>query len=399
MLRHFTLYLFLLFTLIACGGGSDGTSSTDTTTVEPITVTPFVWQLPTGFPTPKIPADNPISNAKVDLGRYLFYDRRLSINETISCASCHEQNKAFTDGKKTNVGALGEAHPRNSMSLTNVAYNSAFNWANPLLTTLHQQALVPMFAEFPVELGWSDKEGEILARLQEDALYKSKFVAAFPEETEPFTTGNVAKAIASFVSTLISGNSPYDKQIYQNQTTALSDAAKRGMELFFSERLECFHCHGGFNFTQSTNHTQSVFVELEFHNNGLYNIGGTGAYPENGRGLWELTFKAEDMGRFRAPTLRNIELTAPYMHDGSIASLNEVIDHYARGGRKIETGEYAGDGALNPYRSELLVGFVLSNSEREDLISYLKSLTDWTFICDTRFSDPFGNVARNSQCP
>ncbi|EIJ41469.1 di-heme enzyme, MXAN_0977 family [Beggiatoa alba B18LD] len=400
MLKRITLLLWILLTLTACGGGGGGdTVNSEAETPSTTPVVSFTWQLPTGFPTPKVPADNPMSDAKVDLGRYLFYDRRLSINETISCASCHEQNKAFTDGKKTNVGAMGEAHPRNSMSLTNVVYNSAFNWANPLLTTLHQQALVPMFAEFPVELGWSDKEAEILARFAQEPIYKSKFVAAFPTEANPFTTGNVAKALASFVSILISGNSPYDKQIYQNQTTALSDSAKRGMELFFSERLECFHCHGGFNFTQSTNHEQSVFTELEFHNNGLYNIGGTGAYPENGRGLWEITFKPEDMGRFRAPTLRNIELTAPYMHDGSIANLSEVIDHYARGGRKIESGEYAGDGALNPYRSDLLVGFVLSASEKEDLINYLKSLTDWTFICDERFSDPFGNVPRNSQCP
>jgi len=320
------------------------------------------------------------------------------VNQSISCGTCHEQRLAFADGKKTNKGALNELHPRNSMSLTNVVYNSAFNWANPMLKTLHQQALVPLFNEFPVELGWSGHEKQILDILKADPIYKEKFAKAFPNQDDPFTTGNVTRAIGNFVSTMISGNSPYDKQLFQNQPTALSESAKRGMELFFSERLECFHCHGGFNFTQSTNHTQTAFVELEFHNNGLYNIGGTGEYPEGGRGLWELTTLKEDMGRFRAPTLKNIELTAPYMHDGSINTLEEVMDHYSRGGRKIETGAFAGDGALNPFKSELMIGFVLSNQEREDVINFLKSLTDWEFICDERFSDPFYNIPKHESC-
>jgi len=391
--------LLITVLLSGCGGGGESTVSppvSTSTTTE--TVKTYQWQLPKGYPTPKIPEDNPMTAEKVDLGRFLFYDRRLSVNQSISCGTCHEQRLAFTDGKKTNTGALNDLHPRNSMSLTNVAYNSAFNWANPLVKTLHQQALVPLFNEFPVELGWSDHEKQILDTLKVDPIYKEKFAKAFPNQDDPFTTGNVTRAIASFEETLISGNSPYDKQLYQNQPTALSESAKRGMELFFSERLECFHCHGGFNFTQSTNHTQSVFVELEFHNNGLYNIGGTGEYPEGGRGLWELTTLKEDMGRFRAPTLKNIELTAPYMHDGSIKTLEEVIDHYSRGGRKIETGEFAGDGALNLFKSELIIGFVISSQEKEDLINFLKSLTDWEFICDERFSDPFYNIPKHESC-
>jgi cytochrome c peroxidase len=386
--------------LTGCDGGSD-TASTTTPSLPAASsqLTAYSWQLPPGFPTPKVPEDNPISVAKVELGRFLFYDRRLSINETIACANCHKQNRAFTDGVKTAIGAMGEKHPRNAMSLTNVTYNSAFNWANPLLKTLQQQHLVPMFNEFPIELGWSDHEQTILDRLRIDPRYQELFPQAFPQETEPFSVSSVSKAIAAFVSTLVSGNSPYDKQIYQNQFNAMSESARRGMELFNSERLECFHCHGGFNFTQSTNHTKTVFVELEYHNNGLYNINGTGAYPENGRGLWELTAQATDMGRFRAPTLRNIELTAPYMHDGSIDTLEEVLDHYARGGRIIRSGEYAGDGALNPYKSELLVGFVISPQEKMDVVNFLKSLTDWEFVCDSRFSDPFGNIMMNVACP
>jgi cytochrome c peroxidase len=178
----------------------------------------------------------------------------------------------------------------------------------------------------------------------------------------------------------------------------MSESAKRGRELFFSERLECFHCHGGFNFSQSTTHDKSVFTEIEFHNNGLYNIDGSGAYPLDNHGLWEFTFKPEDMGRFRAPTLRNIELTAPYMHDGSIATLEEVIDHYARGGRLISSGPLAGDGAKNPFKSEFIVGFMITADEKTDLINFLKSLTDWEFICDERFSDPFGNLLPHPHC-
>ncbi|MEY3218887.1 MAG: hypothetical protein RIT27_244 [Pseudomonadota bacterium] len=391
--------LLISLLLSGCGGGGESTvSSPVSTSTTSENIKAYRWQLPIGFPIPNIPADNPITAEKVELGRFLFYDRRLSVNQSISCGTCHEQRRAFSDGKPANQGALGDLHPRNSMSLTNVAYNSAFNWANPLVKTLHQQALVPLFNEFPVELGWSDHEKQILDNLKADPIYKEKFAKAFPDQSDPFTTGNVTRAIASFEETLISGNSPYDKQLYQNQNDALSESAKRGMELFFSERLECFHCHGGFNFTQSTNHTQSVFIELEFHNNGLYNIGGTGEYPEGGRGLWELTAKKEDMGRFRAPTLRNIALTAPYMHDGSIKTLEEVLDHYSRGGRKIDSGNAAGDGALNPFKSELIIGFVLSPQEKEDVIHFLNSLTDWTFICDDRFSDPFYNIPKHELC-
>ncbi|MDD2815877.1 MAG: di-heme enzyme [Thiotrichaceae bacterium] len=402
-LFHFCLYLGML-SLNACGGGggdsaSSANSSTASTNSTPTpTKTVFSWQLPTGFPEPRIPDDNPITTEKIALGKYLFYDNRLSITNTQACAGCHLQNKAFTDGLKTAIGSTGDALVRNSMSLTNVVYNSRFNWANPQLKTLHAQAKVPMFAEFPVELGWSNNEQKILDRLRVEPLYKDLFTKAFPNETEPFTEGNVAKAIANFVSTLISGNSSYDQVIYQQKTAAMSDSAKRGRDLFFSERLECFHCHGGFNFSQSVNHQGTVFDEIEYHNNGLYNLENKGLYPMNNRGLWDVTFINEDMGRFRAPTLRNIELTAPYMHDGSIATLEEVLEHYARGGRLIESGEFAGDGAKNPYKSNLINGFVLTTDEKQDVINFLKSLTDWEFICNRNFSDPFGNQPMHAKC-
>lgn len=392
-------YLYLIISVLllnGCGGGG-GETTTPATSIP--TKTAFAWHIPTGFPQPKMPDDLSITTEKVTLGRYLFYDQRISANNTQSCGSCHLQSKAFTDGLKTAVGSTGDILPRNSMSLTNVVYNSRFNWANPLLKTLLMQANVPIFAEFPIELGWSNHEQIILDRLRIEPIYKDLFAKAFPELTEPVNTHTVIQALSSFVSTLISGNSTFDQAIYQGNAAVMSDSAKRGRDLFFSERMECFHCHGGFNFSQSVNHQGSVFDEVEYHNNGLYNLENKGLYPISSRGLWEFSFLPEDMGRFRAPTLRNIELTAPYMHDGSIASLEEALTHYARGGRLIESGEFAGDGAKNPYKSNLINGFVLSEVEKQDVLNFLKSLTDWEFICNPAFKDPFGNQPQHPSCP
>ncbi len=386
--------LGLALTTAGCGGGGDDGGETPS---EPSS-SGYSWVLPSGFPTPKESADNPMSAAKVELGRHLFYDLRMSVNQTTACATCHLPERAFTDGRITAVGATGEVHPRNAMSLTNVVYNATFNWANPVLKTLHAQALIPMFGEFPLELGWSDHEAEILDRFRHDALYQTLFVDAYPDQADPFNADQVAQAVAAFQATLISGNSPYDQATFQGNRDALSPAARRGQELFFSERMECFHCHGGFNFSQSVSHAGTAITQADFFNNGLYNIGGAGDYPLNNRGLWEFTQKPSDMGRFRPPTLRNVELTAPYMHDGSIATLEEVINHYARGGRRISEGPFAGDGAKNPYKSELIVSFSLTAQEKQDLIAFLHSLTDWNFVCDSRFADPFGNFPRHSRC-
>lgn len=386
--------LSLSLLLTGCGGGDGGNGEPEPPTGQ----AGYEWSLPAGFPKPNEAADNPMTTAKVELGRHLFYDRRMSVNQTTACATCHLPERAFTDGRITAIGATGEVHPRNAMSLTNVVYNATQNWANPILTTLHAQGLIPMFGEFPLELGWSDHETEILARFRADPRYQALFAAAYPGEADPFNADRVVKAIAAFESILISGNSPYDQATFQGNRNAMSASARRGQELFFSERVECFHCHGGFNFSQSVSHAGITIAQRDFFNNGLYNIGGTGDYPLNNRGLWEFTQKPSDMGRFRPPTLRNIELTAPYMHDGSIATLEEVIDHYVRGGRLISEGPFAGDGAKNPYKSELILRFSLTAQEKQDLMAFLHSLTDWTFICDPRFADPFGNFPRSARC-
>ena len=343
--------------------------------------TEYNWNLPEWTPKPVIPEDNPISAEKVELGRHLFFDRRLSVTGDYACATCHKQSLAFTDGKPVAIGATGEKHPRNSMSLTNIAYNPVLTWGNPLMKRLETQALVPMFGEHPVEMGMAGKEREIIESMQNDAEYNQMFAAAFKEEN-PINISNITKALASFERSLVSFNSSYDRYRYQGDNNAISAAAKRGEKLFHSERLECFHCHGGINFSDSIVHERLAFTEIAFHNTGLYNVDGKGSYPPDNTGVYEITHELEDMGHFKAPTLRNIALTAPYMHDGSIATLEEAIEHYEVGGRAIAQGK-------NPYKSGFIKGFQLTESEKQDLLAFLRSLTDEEFINNPEFSDPF----------
>jgi cytochrome c peroxidase len=322
----------------------------------------YEWNLPKGFPKPHVPDDNPMSAARVELGRYLFYDKRMSVNGTQSCATCHKQELAFTDGRAVGVGATGELHSRSAMSLVNVAYSAALTWSNPDLKTLEKQALVPMFGDHPVELGMREADG-FLPVLRSDKTYTALFAKAFPAETDRYTISNVTKAIASFERSIISARSPYDRYHYDRDDSAVSESAKHGEVLFFSQHISCFRCHGGFNFSSAT-----------FHNTGLYN---PNAAPNVG--IFEFTHDPADMGKFKVPTLRNVALTAPYMHDGSIPTLEAVLDHYAAGGRAHD----------NPNKDHLIGGFELSPQNRADLIEYLKSLTDDQVIHDPRFSNPW----------
>jgi cytochrome c peroxidase len=376
---------FLLATLLLSCGAEEALPPPPT----PPTSDGFSWNLPQGFPAPRVPSDNPMNRAKVELGRHLFYDKRLSGNGTFSCGSCHEQARAFTDGRGLAVGSTGQEHPRGSMSLANVGYAATLTWANPLMTTLEKQALVPMFGEDPVELGLAGQEEALFARLKAEPRYQELFPRAFPEKgAEPFDLDAVVKALGAFQRTLISGRSPYDRYL-AGEKGALSEAAVRGKELFFSERLECFHCHGGFSLADSVTHEGKAIDEITFHNTGLYNLDGKGAYPAPNRGVLEVSNQAGDMGRFKAPTLRNIAVTAPYMHDGSVATLSEAIDHYAAGGRTIPSGPLAGDGSKNPYKSEFVTGFLLSEQEKLDLLAFLESLTDTAFLTNPEHADPW----------
>jgi len=349
---------------------------------------PWVWSLPAGFPEPHVPADNPMSAAKVELGRHLFYDERLSDNQTMACASCHEQARAFTDGKATGEGSTGHPLPRGSMSLANVGYLSIYTWANPKLGDLEAQALVPLFADFPLELGAQQDTAKILRRFADDAEYQALFAEAFPDDEDPFTIERVVQAIGSFERTLISGDAPYDRYVQTGDESAMSPAARRGMVLFFSERAECYHCHAGPNFSTSFRSATTEAGPPDFQNNGLYNLDPSGGYPPGNGGLFEFSGDPRDQGKFRVPTLRNIALTAPYMHDGSLATLAEVVDHYAAGGRVIDAGPLAGDGRQNPNKSTLVRPFEVTPEERAELVAFLESLTDEGFVTDERFAPP-----------
>ena len=348
----------------------------------------YDWHLPKGFPLPAVPADNPMSTAKVELGRYLFYDTRLSSNGKSSCATCHRQELAFTDGKPVSVGTTGEFHPRNSMSLVNIAYSGVLTWSDPSQTKLEDQLLVPMFGTHPIELGLV-KGGTFPVALRSDPNYQRMFANAFPQEHDSVSISNIAKAIACFERSIISGNSPYDRYHFGGDDHAVSTEAKHGEELFFSEKCACFHCHGGFNFSDATVSRRTVGRPVEFHNNGLYNISGPVSYPSANAGIYEHTHDLADVGKFKAPTLRNIAITGPYMHDGSIPTLGAVLDHYAAGGRRIRSGPFAGDGSKNPNKDGRIGGFPLSQADKAALLAFLDSLTDVGVLKSPRLSNPW----------
>jgi cytochrome c peroxidase len=246
-----------------------------------------------------------------------------------------------------------------------------------------------MFGDAPVELGLKD-EATLVARLAADTEYPAAFAKAFPGAEKPISLDHVTKALASFQRTIVSGDSPYDRYL-RGDVSAITESQRRGGALFFSEKVECYHCHGGFAFSDSAV-SEGSFFELSFHNTGLYDVDGKGAYPEPNRGLIDVTGKPEHMGRFRAPTLRNIAVTAPYFHDGSAKTLSDVIDHYAAGGRTIASGPFAGNGSKSPLKSDLLIGFTLTAQERQDLLAFLESLTDAAFLANPKFQDPFPKV-------
>jgi cytochrome c peroxidase len=327
-----------------------------------------------------------MSEAKVALGRHLFYDTRLSGNETFSCASCHEQARAFADTLAVGLGATGERHTRGAMSLANVAYSPTLTWANPRVTELERQANVPLFGDDPVELGM-ESGMQVVARLIDVPIYQQLFGAAFPGDGTPITMDNVGRAIAAFERTLISGDAPYDRWL-AGDVDAISESAQRGYALFNSEKLECFHCHDGFMFSDQVTWQGKAITSAPFHNTGLYDVDGTGSYPVRNTGVHSVTGQARDMGMFKAPTLRNIALTAPYMHDGSIATLSAVLDHYAAGGR-----------ARSARTDPLMIGFTLDAHERADVIAFLESLTDPSFITNPAFADPWAAPAGDSAGP
>ena len=220
------------------------------------------------------------------------------------------------------------------------------------------------------------REPAIVARFEVDLRYAQLFAAAFPETGGRIDFVAIRKALAAFERTLLSFDSPYDRWRYGGEANAIGAAAKRGEGLFFSERLACGRCHPAPLFTDAAGPNG-------YHNTGLYNLDGAGALPAGNQGLVEHTGKLMDMGKFRTPSLRNVAVTAPYMHDGSIATLDNVIDHYAAGGRSALTGE------RSPLTSPLVAGFTLASDEKADLIAFLEALTDHGFLKNPNHRSPF----------
>lgn len=298
----------------------------------------YVLPIPKGFPYPDIPVDNKLTLNKIELGKLLFFDPILSRDSSISCASCHSQNYFFADSLRVSKGVDGRKGTRNSPSLINVAYQPSMFWdgGNP---TLEQQVLGPIdsHVEFDFDIH------KIVNRLLKHTLYPDLFTRAFGQEPSIFT---LTRAIAAFERTLIGGKSRYDKYLQQVDTNALSISEKNGLRLFFSEEAECFHCHQGF-----------LFTDFSFRNNGLYET-----YADSGRA--RITQIPSDVGKFKVPSLRNVARTAPYMHDGSLSTLEEVLDHYISGGKNHNN------------KSPIIQPLSLTTQEKSDIINFLKSLTD-----------------------
>lgn len=308
-------------------------------------------RVPSHFPKPEFPADNPYSKEKAELGRYLFYESLL-VKDTgfPSCSHCMYQEAAFSNNVAFARGSNNMSQMRNNMSLANVVYRPLIFWDG------HANKIErPSYGSLYMTDIFDSDTNEIVKRLEDSPLYPALFKAAFPDGK--ISAYNISLAIATFVRTMISGNSRYDQYLNGNKS-ALDAAELRGMDLFFSERCRCSVCHSGI-----------MFTDMKAHNTGV-----TSHYFDRGR-FW-VTHNYKDRNAFLTPSLRNVEKTAPYMSDGWLVSLEEVIDHYNIGGQEF---------AL---KDTLMRPLNLNPQEKSDLIAFLKSLTDEEFLTDPRFSNP-----------
>ncbi|MBB78938.1 MAG: cytochrome-c peroxidase [Crocinitomicaceae bacterium] len=332
------------------------------------TPTPYILQIPSHFPEMEIPEDNPMTVEGVKLGRKLFYEKQLSGDNSISCATCHAPSASFSDSNQYSFGVNGTIGNRNSMALINVGWNNFFFW-DGRVKTLEEQILIPV--EDPIEMhdNWTD----VILTLKSDLSYKNMFFEAF--QTTDIDSTHAAKAIAQFIRTMISGSSKYDviykvennlplNSLEQNIYLTVTPDEIAGYDLFKSlNGADCFHCHNG-----------PLMQVQKFSNNGL-----DLNFADNGRGL--ITGDPNDNGKFKVPTLRNIEFTAPYMHDGRFSSLDEVIEHYSSGIQISPT--------IDPLIEFASQGGVQLDAFEKDLIKkFLLTLTDYTFINNPDFQEP-----------
>lgn len=299
--------------------------------------------IPIGFPPPEIPDDNPFTSEKIALGKKLFYDETLSVDSTISCASCHKLENGFADHLSISPGVEGRIGFRNAPTLANVAWLPfvTMDGGNPALET---QPYIPI--ESHEEMGFN--MALLSYRLQADPEYADAFKQIFGKVPDPF---GITRALAAFERTIISGNSRFDQYFYQGDPEVLTAEEKNGMNIFFSAEAGCGNCHGGFLFTNGT-----------LQNNGFF------ADYNDDTGRERITHQQEDVGKFKVPTLRNIGVTGPYMHNGQITTLDEIINRYMSGGSGHEN------------QSDLIKPFTLTPEEKNDLIAFLHALTDTNFL-------------------
>ncbi|MDZ4824726.1 MAG: cytochrome c peroxidase [Flavobacteriales bacterium] len=298
---------------------------------------------PGHFPSIEFPEGNEPTKLRIELGRMLFYDNRLSADNSTNCSSCHVLSSAFTDGKKISAGLSSRSGKRNAPTLTNLAWMPYFMMEGGV-PTLELQALAPLHDS--LEMGFNMMLA--IDKLRKDEKLVALARAAYQRDTiDPYV---VTRALAAFQRSFISGDSRYDRFTFQDMKNQLNEQEILGMNLFFSDRTNCSTCHSGV-----------FFSDFGFHNIGLYEF-----YTDNGRE--RVTYKLEDIGKFKTPTLRNVELTAPYMHDGSIATLEEVVEFYNSGGHP------------HANRDSLMQPLALNETEKKDIVAFLKSLTDWNFV-------------------
>ncbi|WP_170067777.1 cytochrome-c peroxidase [Neolewinella xylanilytica] len=365
----FLLGLFLLFLAIGCREEPGGSTVVDEGTITgPNTPTPYALEVPDYFPAPVVDPENPLSEEGIELGRHLFYDASIFSTEgNMSCATCHQQELAFTDGFGRAIGVRGEPGPRSAMSLVNLAFNpNGFNWDGGE-GKLWEQAIHPVENMLELDNDWQ----EVIRKLREHGDYPARFRAAFGidkvEEIDPELT---VKALAQFERTIISADSKFDRVVYKN-TDFFTELEQLGADsLFFVENVPpgtlhpgCGHCHNA-----------PQFGDNKFHNNGITDVETINDFVDKGRG--DITGNPFDNGKFRTPTLRNIALTAPYMHDGRFETLEEVIDDYAAGGHGVENED------------PNITGFSLTEREKAALLAFLHTLTDEALLTDPRLSDP-----------
>ncbi|ARN83982.1 cytochrome c551 peroxidase (plasmid) [Methylocystis bryophila] len=336
---------------------------------------------PLGLPPVPIPADNPQSPEKIALGSKLFHDKHFSADGTISCSTCHDDAKAFTDSPlKTSRGIRGQFGQRNAPTVVNAAYYQTLFWDGRTYS-LEDQSRIPPFN--PIEMGLTSYD-PFLDYLRADNAYAAAFKKVFDVHGEEITIEHVKKAIASFERTLISGDSPFDRWRFAHETDAISKAAQRGFEVFVGQG-RCVSCH-------VIEQDNAIFTDNRFHNTG---VGINKIQAEVPRFVDEFqrpratVHKAvlhdpmvlelgriairgahfDDIGAFKTPTLRNIAVTAPYMHDGSLKTLKDVVKHYNDGGRSPS------DPSVNPYLSSGIRPLYLSDQQQDDLVAFLETLT------------------------